>query len=232
MPDKIRLLALKETFAKEGESVLDLGIGKGYATGYFVNKGCHVTAIGLYLESYGINKEALERRGVRIIESDVDDWLGQQTHGELGWLPFHDESFQHIWCSHILEHTAHVGRLLSELWRILKDDGWLYMIVPPPDKGVAGGHLTPGWSLGQLMYLLVLHGFNVSDGHYLSQGYNRIAFVQKGQWPRPGQELRHDNGDLELLEPYWPEFVRWSIINGLGFPADLPQLNWPPLEND
>ncbi len=45
-------------------------------------------------------------------------------------LPFADESFDRIFCAHILEHTGDPNGFLTELSRLLRASGEIYLIVP------------------------------------------------------------------------------------------------------
>ena len=38
-------------------------------------------------------------------------------------LPFRDESFEFVICAHVYEHVADSGRLMDEIYRVLKNDG-------------------------------------------------------------------------------------------------------------
>jgi SAM-dependent methyltransferase len=45
-------------------------------------------------------------------------------------LPFRDDSFDVILCSHVLEHVSNDTKALNELFRILTPAGWAIIIVP------------------------------------------------------------------------------------------------------
>ncbi len=49
---------------------------------------------------------------------------------EQGFLPFADESFDHIECSHVIEHVRNPVRLMEECWRVLKLGGTLRIKTP------------------------------------------------------------------------------------------------------
>lgn len=82
-----------------------------------------------------------------------------------------------------------------------------------------GGHLSTGWNLGQLMYNLLLSGFDIRNGHFCTRGYNVVAFVQKSFLELP--ELRMDIGDLETLYDYWPMHI------SQGLEGNIDEVNWP-----
>jgi predicted SAM-dependent methyltransferase len=45
-------------------------------------------------------------------------------------LPFPDESFDVILCSHVLEHVVEDRKAMQELYRVLRADGWALVLVP------------------------------------------------------------------------------------------------------
>ena len=45
-------------------------------------------------------------------------------------VPFPDEAFGVIYCSHVLEHISEDKRALREFHRVLKFDGWAILLVP------------------------------------------------------------------------------------------------------
>lgn len=42
-------------------------------------------------------------------------------------LPFRDESFDCVWSNHVLEHVAKPELMLSEIWRVLRPGGYLFL---------------------------------------------------------------------------------------------------------
>jgi len=45
-------------------------------------------------------------------------------------IPFPEQSFDAIYCSHVLEHVQDDRKAMRELFRILKKDGWAILVVP------------------------------------------------------------------------------------------------------
>lgn len=45
-------------------------------------------------------------------------------------IPFPGESFDVIFCSHVLEHVADDRKALREFFRVLKPKGWVVLLVP------------------------------------------------------------------------------------------------------
>jgi len=49
---------------------------------------------------------------------------------EHGYFPFADESFEHVECSHVIEHVRSPVRLMEECWRVLEVGGTLKVKTP------------------------------------------------------------------------------------------------------
>ncbi|MBI5142515.1 MAG: class I SAM-dependent methyltransferase [Nitrospirae bacterium] len=191
-----------------GWKLLDVGLGNGAASRYFLEKGLRVSATGLNVDQYGIDEELRKNISFNITDCRVEE------------LPFEDNEFDACWMSHVLEHTMNPGIALQSVWRVLKPGGWLFVLVPPYKSQVVGGHLMTGWSLGQLMYVLLLNNFDVKTGHFVKLDYNVCAFVRKVDHSLP--DLYSDIGDIEALSNYWPMPLEQ------GFEGDVDSINWPP----
>ena len=64
-----------------------------------------------YLSTYLSDSEAM-------VKMDITD------------IDYQDKYFDIIFCNHVLEHIKDDKKALSELYRVLKDDGWAILIVP------------------------------------------------------------------------------------------------------
>ncbi|MEJ7591899.1 MAG: methyltransferase domain-containing protein [Planctomycetaceae bacterium] len=49
---------------------------------------------------------------------------------DITGIKYPDESFDVIYCSHVLEHVQEDMKAMRELWRVLKTDGWAVLLVP------------------------------------------------------------------------------------------------------
>ena len=45
-------------------------------------------------------------------------------------MPFHDEYFDVLYCSHVLEHVTDDHAAMRECYRVLKQNGWAVFLVP------------------------------------------------------------------------------------------------------
>ncbi len=52
------------------------------------------------------------------------------VHFDLHHAPFEDDSFDVIFCNHVLEHVEDAGQCMRELYRIMKPGGWGIFQVP------------------------------------------------------------------------------------------------------
>ena len=91
----------------------------------------------------GIGLSALEELGHPSIGADFSlekinrAYSKRHTvfHTDMHKMLFADDFFDVIISSHTLEHAYNPGIVLDEFKRILKDGGWLFVILPYPDCG-------------------------------------------------------------------------------------------------
>ncbi|MDF7826608.1 class I SAM-dependent methyltransferase [Pontiellaceae bacterium B12227] len=185
--------------------ILDVGFGHGAASRFFRLKGKEVVAIDRDVQYRDAPLEIMKKEGIEIVESSFEDY---QPEGQI----------DAIWLSHVLEHTLDVGQFLKKARSILSEKGWLFVMVPPFKHEVVGGHVTPGWNIGVLMYVLLVCGFDIKNGHFVKHGYSICAFVQKSSVELP--VLCHDQGDIERTRDLWPLEVHQ------GFDGRLTSVNW------
>jgi len=208
---------LKEISLELVDRFLDIGLGEGQIAKWLVKEGKNVTGIGLGIESYGMTRKQLEQvYGIKSYECSVEE------------MPFPDKSFDAVIMSHVLEHCPNISLALQEVRRVLSDDGYLFVFVPPGGDIVCGGHLTIGWNIGQLMYVLLMNGFEVSFGKFIECGYNVAGIVKKTTKKLP--PLRMGRGDIDILNQY--NFFPVPIVTGDGFNDNyygkIKAINWDP----
>ena len=49
---------------------------------------------------------------------------------DITQIDYPDQSFDVIWCSHVLEHVQEDRKAMHEFYRTLKDNGWAILLVP------------------------------------------------------------------------------------------------------
>lgn len=201
MEDRQRLLYKAIELLEPGSRVLDIGPGNCFAMEAFQANGHKPVGLGLELESY-VPREIAERH--QLIEGDYNTYK-------------FDEKFDAIWASHVLEHQPDKNRFVRKMFKDLKDDGWLFVLVPPMKAEVVGGHLNL-FNCGYLLYTLIVGGFDCSEARVTKYGYNIVVYVRKKGFKMP--KLRMDEGDIETLAPYFP-FEATQNFNGLHL-----EINW------
>lgn len=99
-----------------GAKVLDVGCGQGGALEMFRDAGLDPLGVTL-----GPDVEVCRGKGLNVLEMD------------LSFLDFPDASFDLVWCRHAIEHSVFPFFTLSELHRVLRPGGVLYLEAPAPD---------------------------------------------------------------------------------------------------
>ena len=151
--------------------------------------------------------------------------------------------FDAIWCCHTLEHIPNVQAFLVKLHQHLKDDGWLYMAVPPDTQNrLHVGHLTL-WTPAHLVYNLICAGWDCREAKWYSE-YCTIGLAVQNRpeidlsW-RTGMpdeifglnqyspvSIRHENGAWWANN--WPDETDPPVMHPPGVTIGLVQTNFPP----
>jgi SAM-dependent methyltransferase len=117
-------VALRLANLSGGETVLDLGAGRGWAAKHFALKGCHATAIDVVSdEQVGLGRAwaLMEQAGVNF----------HPVIGDNENLPFFSGTFDIVFCAAVLHHTSDLPRLLKSVARVLNPGGWLIAVNEP-----------------------------------------------------------------------------------------------------
>lgn len=110
---------LKERYQKT-DVILDAGSGSGRNLHWFYNNGFTV---------YGIDKDKNNIEDLKITYSDQKENFYTSTVEEL---TFKDNFFNHIICNavlHFATNTVHFNKMFSELFRVLKPKGTIFIRV-------------------------------------------------------------------------------------------------------
>ncbi len=117
--DKVWKEIVKPALSPEvTHDILDVGAGDGYALDLF-------------------SREGHRAMGVNYVKTDADVCRGKGldcVEGDMHALrPYWGGRADLVWCRHCLEHSPFPMLALSELRRVLKPGGLLYVEVPAPD---------------------------------------------------------------------------------------------------
>ena len=123
-------------------------------------------------------------------------------------LPFPDLSFDNVLIVHGLEQAGHARRLLREVWRVLREDGQLLVVVP--NRRSIWAHLdrTPlgqgqPYSPGQLAHLLRQALFEVErrDGALFIPPFRARALLGGARaWERIGRAVAPNLAGVAIME--------------------------------
>lgn len=195
--------ALAAVLALDGiRTVLDIGAGPGEHAVAFRAAGRIVTTTDHQLRL-------------------APDILGDFPDGVLDALAARGP-FDLVWSSHVLEHARDPGRFLDAAVSLVAPGGALAVTVPPMKPQLVGGHLSL-WTLGLLVYHLVLAGVDCSAAACLEDGYNLSVVVPEVRRIGGLPALRHDAGDLERLAPWFPV----PVFQGMVW--QWSSVHWPPV---
>ncbi len=111
--------AIKE-YIPNGASFLDVGCGAGYAM--------KRAQADFNCTTFGVDPEPGAHGVGRYDKSNMDGLNIQQSFAEK--LPFEDNSFDIVYCSHVLEHVNDEEQSLREMKRVLKPGGTLLLSMP------------------------------------------------------------------------------------------------------
>ena len=210
--EKILVRLLEENF----QTVLDVGAGALSHSQMLVRAGKTVDTVDFGKSDYAARRTA-------------DTTVRNEYVGDFNKLEF-PESYDCVWCSHILEHQLNPNAFLRKLYSVTKEDGIIAIVVPPRKPFIVDGHVSL-WNAGLLLYHLVLAGFDCSTDLWIRQyDYNigiilRKKSIPPEEWP---EDLCMDTGDLQKLSKFFPEDLQISKnTNGdiFSYPhGDAPRL--------
>ena len=187
---------------KKFNSVLDVGSGSGLQAEIFKSFGKTVTCVDI-----GRSDSFSKNKFNNVVVDNFNDFNSNDT-------------FDLVWCSHILEHQRNIGLFLEKCYRLTSDCGHLCITVPPFKHNIVGGHLTV-WNMGLLLYNMVISGIDCSKAQGKCYGYNISVIVSKLPLIDISKiKLSYDNGDLEKLKNYFPFPIKQN------FDGNIKLINW------
>ena len=74
-------------------------------------------------------KRFRNQKNIDYLTSDLESPLAD-VKADICDLPFEDNSFDVIFCNHVLEHIPDDAKAMSELYRVMKPGGWGILQVP------------------------------------------------------------------------------------------------------
>ncbi|HLG78323.1 MAG TPA: class I SAM-dependent methyltransferase, partial [Ktedonobacteraceae bacterium] len=108
--------ALRDVGVHAGRSVLDVGFGSGHLLRQWTD---------IFSHRYGVEPVFEAAQGVRMRDPSI-----HAVVAEAEYLPFREEMFDVVSCSHVLEHLGDDTQAILEMRRVLRRDGLLIVGVP------------------------------------------------------------------------------------------------------
>lgn len=107
-----KIISVLDRFANlEDCVVLDIGTGSGHIA-HMLSKRCKsVTSLDL-------NDERIDKSGYKFKKAEDER------------IPLMDKSFDIVISNHVIEHVPNQELHISEIYRVLKTSGWLYLATP------------------------------------------------------------------------------------------------------
>jgi len=92
-------------------------------------------------------------------------------------LPFTDNEFEEVYCSHILEHVDNLFNTINELVRITKNEGIIHVKVPHFSNGIGYNDLTHKRFFGWFTFIQMIKGYYNMKFNFkiTSQRFNFLA---------------------------------------------------------
>lgn len=103
----------------KGKRVLEVGCGLGAHAQLLSEAGCHLTCIDLTQKAVQSTRRRLELQG---LHADV-----RQMDAEK--MEFPDGEFDFVWSWGVIHHSANTGRIVQQIFRVLKPGGEFRLMV-------------------------------------------------------------------------------------------------------
>ncbi len=115
---------------QSGMKILDLGTGSGYLAFSIAKRYSDVTVIGL-----DIVEKALENNRMRVMEENIRN-LSFISYDGIDF-PFANQEFDMVISRYALHHFPEIDKSISEVSRVLKEEGHFFISDPTPNANDA-----------------------------------------------------------------------------------------------
>jgi 2-polyprenyl-3-methyl-5-hydroxy-6-metoxy-1,4-benzoquinol methylase len=176
---------LVEFHKHAGKKVLEVGCGQGTDLLQFAKAGAEVHGIDLTEAAVQKARQMFDTYG---LPAHLQSMNSEDMHA------FEDETFDVVYSFGVIHHTPNTEKAVSEIWRVLKPGGKLYLMI-----------YSKGFN-----FLVRFFLFHVGKGHFLHQDlqstinqyteYRRNSPLTKMYTKRQARTLLKDFRDLELFK--------------------------------
>ncbi|MEY4572072.1 MAG: hypothetical protein RLZ10_1298 [Bacteroidota bacterium] len=210
---KIRMKewSVLKNFIPENSTFLDIGCGSGHNM-YLAKTEKKCTVFGVDPDPGGHGFGRYNKH------NEFDE--GSIINGQADELPFEDNQFDVVFCSHVLEHIKQKDKSLKEMKRILKDDGIIIIGMPTSTMSWIAffSNLLFKFHINLLFFLKSLNSKDfwfrfcqiwVNQSHsYPIAKYVFYDFVQyrKSSWRKLIQKYFHITEEPKMYLYCYPDF--------------------------
>ncbi len=160
------------------KTILDVGCGEGAYVRELSNRGLDITGLEISIESLKNAKDIFEKLGVN----------PSIMQGDAHYIPVKNEIFDQIICLDVIEHVFEIEKVIREINRVLKKDGYAIITVPtrlylinsilpynfkPHVREI--GHVCEGYWYEEMAKILNKYGFEVTDHEYYYKTFSRLV---------------------------------------------------------
>jgi len=130
---------LESRFDLRGKRILDFGCGWGTDLIFCLKKGYDAFGIDISWEKAKFHTLRVQRRNYPKF------WIERFILSQGENLPFKSESFDLVYSNQVIEHVKDLERCISEIFRVLKKDGILYIRAPDYKSSFFEPHYRVLW---------------------------------------------------------------------------------------
>lgn len=178
---------------------------------------------------------ALQKAGARVVGLDIAppqdlDKIPMVSADALK-TPFATEQFDLVICASLVEHVPEPGVLLSEILRLLKRNGVLYLSYPPYYSPLGGHQFSPFHLFGERFALWVARQRGLFQGRKWLQDkfpVRPVSFASAyGEWGLYKLTIAKVRREIRKLPFKCLECsTRWLPVNLSGMPVLGEFLTW------
>ncbi len=166
------VLGLTFQYLKEGNELLDLGIGTGLSSINF-------TKAGIVVDGMDISARMLD-------QCRKKNFARRLEQGDLTKppFPFDDEAYEHVLCCGVMHFFKDISPVFTEASRVLKPGGTFTFTIqePPGNKGI-------NHSVDEEFHADIWqHGVDIIDELLTTNGLARVKRIKAFGWIHDGEE--------------------------------------------
>ena len=131
-------------YEQDAQVLFDRGVVSGKLLDIGCNGGFFLNSLGNKFDRYGTE---IDPEAVEFCKNNFPDFSNKVFNGLLEEAKFENSSFDVVTMRGVIEHVPNPTATLSEVTRILKPGGILFICATPNVDSVAADHYRDNWSL-------------------------------------------------------------------------------------